>query len=80
MREVTHDSSWRQARVQRQVQIDAILDEQGNVMEMKGGSGPPLLYKAAADALKKWKCEPTYSNDQPIAVQMVVTTTFTLGQ
>jgi len=70
----------RQARIQGQVQIDAILDEQGNVIEMKVVSGLPLLYKAALDALKKWKYEPTYLNDQPIAVQMIVTITFQLGQ
>jgi protein TonB len=70
----------KQARVQGQVQIDAILDEQGNVVEMKIVSGPPLLYQAALDALKKWKYEPTYLNDQPIAVQMIVTVTFVLGQ
>jgi len=62
------------------VQIDAVLDEQGNVVEMKIVSGPPLLYQAALDALKKWKYEPTYLNDQPIAVQMIVTITFVLGQ
>lgn len=70
----------KQAHIQGQVQIDAILDEQGNVIEMKIVSGPPLLYQAALDALKKWKYEPTYLNDQPIAVQMIVTITFTLGQ
>ncbi len=70
----------RQARIQGQVQIDAVLDEQGNVVEMKVVSGPPLLYQAAEDALKKWKYEPTYLNDQPIAVQMIVTITFALGQ
>ncbi|PYT98928.1 MAG: hypothetical protein DMG38_13655 [Acidobacteria bacterium] len=30
--------------------------------------------------MKKWKYEPTYLNDQPIAVQMIVTITFVLGQ
>jgi protein TonB len=70
----------RQAHIQGQVQIDAVLDEQGNVVEMKIVSGPPLLYQAALDALKKWKYEPTYLNDQPIAVQMIVTITFVLGQ
>ena len=70
----------RQARIQGQVQIDAVLDEQGNVVEMHVVSGPPLLYQAALDALRKWKYEPTYLNDQPIAVQMIVTITFVLGQ
>lgn len=70
----------RQARIQGQVQVDAVLDGQGNVIEMKVVSGPPLLYQAALDALKKWKYEPTYLNDQPVAVQMLVTVTFVLGQ
>ena len=70
----------RQDRIQGQVQIDAVLDEQGNVIEMKVVSGPPLLYQAALDALKKWKYQPTYLNDQPIAVAMLVTVTFVLGQ
>ena len=70
----------RQARIQGQVEVEAVLDEQGNVIEMKVVSGPPLLYQAALDALKKWKYQPTYLNDQPIAVEMLVTVTFVLGQ
>jgi protein TonB len=70
----------KQAHIQGQVQIDAILDAQGNVIDMKAVSGPPLLYQAALDALKTWKYEPTYLNDQPIAVEMIVTITFQLGQ
>jgi outer membrane biosynthesis protein TonB len=61
------------------VQIDAVLDGQGNVVGMKIVSGP-MLYQAALDALKKWAYEPTYLNEQPIAVQMIVTITFQLGQ
>lgn len=70
----------RQARIQGQVQIDAILDEQGNVADMKVVSGPPLLHQAALDALKKWKYEPTYLNDRPISVELIVTITFQLFQ
>ena len=68
----------RQARIQGQVQIDAVLDDQGNVVEMRIVSGPPLLYEAALRALKTWKYEPVYLNDQPISVQMIVTITFQL--
>jgi periplasmic protein TonB len=69
----------RQARIEGQVQIDAVLDENGNVVEMKVVSGPPLLHQAALEALRKWKYEPTYLNDQPIAVQLIVTVTFVLS-
>ncbi len=37
----------RQTRVQGDVKIDAILDEQGNVINMKVVSGHPLLHQAA---------------------------------
>ena len=57
-----------------------MLDENGSVVEMKVVSGPALLYQAALEALKKWKYEPTYLNDQPIAVQLIVTVTFVLSQ
>jgi len=70
----------RQARIEGQVQIDAVLDENGSVVEMKVVSGPALLYQAALEALRKWKYEPTYLNDQPIAVQLIVTVTFVLSQ
>ena len=69
----------RQVHMQGVVAIDAILDEQGNVVEMKVVSGPPLLYQAALNALAKWKYEPTYLNDQPVAVELIVTITFTLS-
>jgi len=70
----------RQTRVQRDVKIDAILDEQGNVIDMKVVSGHPLLYQAAVDALRKWNYEPTYLNDRPIAVELIATITFQLSQ
>jgi len=70
----------KQARIQGQVLIDAVLDEEGNVIQMQVVSGPPLLHQAALDALKKWKYEPVYLNDQPIAVEMIVTITFQLSQ
>src|ERR1700674_5431046 len=70
----------RQAHIQGEVQVDAILDEQGNVIDMKIVSGHPLLHQAALDALKKWKYEPTYLNDRPIAIEMIVKIAFQLGQ
>ena len=60
--------------------IDAIVDEQGNVVEAKIVSGPPLLIQSALDAVKKWKYEPTYLNDQPVPVQLNVTVTFRLAE
>jgi periplasmic protein TonB len=69
----------RQARVSGVVVIDAILDEQGNVAEMKIVSGPPLLYAGALAYLKQWKYEPTYLNDVPISIEMMVNIIFQLN-
>jgi periplasmic protein TonB len=70
----------REARIHGDVMIDAILDEEGNIVDMKVISGHPFLYQAALNALKKWKYEPTYLNDKPVAVEMIVTVTFQLSQ
>lgn len=70
----------RQTRQQGVVVLDAILDERGDVVEMKVVSGSPLLIQAAVDAVKRWKYEPTYLNDQPVPVQLNVTVTFRLTE
>jgi periplasmic protein TonB len=70
----------RDAHISGEVVVDAVLDEHGNVTEMKVLSGPPLFYSAALEALSQWKYEPTYLNDEPISVQLIVTITFHLSQ
>jgi len=70
----------KQTRVQGIVSIDAVIDSEGNVVEMSIVSGHPLLISAALDAVKNWKYEPTYLNDQAVAVQLIVTVTFQLGE
>ena len=58
--------------------IDAVIDTTGAVVEMKVVSGPPVLIPAALAAVRQWKFEPTYLNDQPIDVQFIVTVHFEL--
>jgi protein TonB len=70
----------KQTKVQGIVSIDAVIDTEGNVVEMRVVSGHPLLISAALDAVKNWKYEPTYLNDQAIAVQLIVTVTFQLDR
>jgi periplasmic protein TonB len=68
-----------QTRMQGTVLIDAIIDEHGDVQEMHVVSGPPLLIQAAMDAVRRWKYEPTYLNEQAVPVQLNVTVEFRLG-
>lgn len=70
----------KQTRLQGVVSIDAVIDSEGNVVEMQVISGAPLLIPAALEAVRQWKYEPTYLNDQPIAVQLIVKVTFQLSQ
>ncbi|HYL84504.1 MAG TPA: energy transducer TonB [Candidatus Angelobacter sp.] len=69
----------RQARIQGVVLIDAVIDSDGTISEMKVLSGQPVLIPAALDAVRQWRYEPTYLNSQPIAVELIVTVSFVLG-
>lgn len=70
----------RQARIQGDVVIDSVIDTQGRVTQMKVVSGSPLLVESAIQALGQWRYQPTLLNGQPVAVDMLVTLHFTLGQ
>ncbi|HKV26525.1 MAG TPA: energy transducer TonB [Candidatus Acidoferrum sp.] len=74
-----YPSIARSARIQGVVVISAILDEQGNVVEMKIVSGPVLLYQSALSAVSRWKYQPTYLNGEPISVEMNILVTFQLS-
>lgn len=70
----------KQARIQGQVVIDSVIDMQGHVTQMKVVSGSPLLVQAAERALAQWRYQPTLLNGRPVAVDMLVTVHFQLGQ
>ncbi len=78
--EPTYPPLAMQTRMQGTVIVDAVIDEHGDVTEVKVVSGPPLLIQAALDAVRRWKYEPTYLNEQPVAVQLNVTVAFRLSQ
>jgi protein TonB len=68
----------KEARISGEVEIDSVIDEHGNVTQMKVVSGNPLLVPAALNAVEQWKYQPTLLNGWPIAVDMEVTVTFKL--
>lgn len=68
-----------QTHMQGTVVVDAIIDEHGDVVEVKVVSGPPLLIESALGAVRQWKYQPTFLNDQPVAVQLNVIVEFKLG-
>jgi len=66
----------RQAHVAGVVVVDAIIDEQGNVVQAHALSGPPLLIAPALKAVLQWKYEPTVLNGQPVSVELEVQVIF----
>lgn len=68
----------KKARVSGDVVIDAVIDTQGNVVEMHAVSGERLLIPPAMDALRRWKYEPTVLGGQAFPVELQVTIEFRL--
>jgi protein TonB len=64
------------SRISGAVVIDAVIDTQGNVVEMRTVSGHPFLALSAMEALRRWKYEPTILGGEPVSVQLLVTLTF----
>jgi periplasmic protein TonB len=75
----TYPALARETRVQGTVVLDCVIDEHGNVTELKLVSGHPLLVGAAMEAVRQWKYQPTLLNGQAVAVEMHVNVHFSLG-
>jgi protein TonB len=69
----------KEARIQGDVVLESVIDQQGKVTQMKVVSGSPLLVQSAIQALEQWRYQPTMLNGQPVAVDMIVTLHFQLG-
>ena len=68
----------RQAHVEGQVTIEAVIDATGKLTNMTVVSGPPLLQQAAIDSLRNWKYQPGYLNEKPVATKTSITVNFRL--
>src|SRR6266699_3306694 len=69
----------RQARIQGNVVLHAIIDKDGRVGELQVISGHPLLVQSALDAVKNWRYQPTQLNGEPVEVDTTITVSFVLG-
>jgi len=69
----------RQARIQGNVVLHAIIDKDGNVTQLEVVSGHPLLVQAALAAVKQWRYHPTVLNGEPVEVETQITVSFVLG-
>jgi len=58
------------------VQVDALIDADGNVSSMKVLSGPALLRDAALQSLKQWKYQPAELDGKPTSMHLTVNLQF----
>jgi protein TonB len=67
-------------RSQGAVRLEAIIATDGRIRNLRVLSGPPLLVKAALDAVQQWKYQPTLLNGAPVEVVTEVEVNFTLSR
>ncbi|HEY4089278.1 MAG TPA: energy transducer TonB, partial [Bryobacteraceae bacterium] len=66
-------------RSQGTVRIEAIIAADGKVRNLRVLSGPPLLVRAAMDAVQQWKYQPTLLNGTAVEVVTEIEVNFTLS-
>jgi protein TonB len=76
----TYPPLARQARIQGNVVLHAIISKDGHVEQLSVISGHPLLIQAALDAVRQWRYQPTMLNGDPVEVDTTITVTFTMGE
>ena len=67
------------AHISGTVVLHAIIGKDGTVQDLQYMSGPPLLMKAALDAIRQWRYKPTMLNGEPVEVDTTISVVFTLG-
>jgi periplasmic protein TonB len=67
------------AHVSGTVVLRAVISKNGSIEQLQFVSGPPLLMKAAMDAVKQWHYRPTVLNGEPVEVETTVDVVFALG-
>jgi protein TonB len=67
-------------RTEGVVEFEAVIGKDGTIEELKVLRGHPLLVKAALDAVRRWRYQPTLLNGEPIEVVTEITVNFKLAE
>ena len=59
-----------------EVRLEAIIDKDGTIKEVRGVNGPAGLHDAATTAVKQWRYEPVILSGVAVPVVMRITVTF----
>ena len=65
-------------RVQGAVQLEATINKEGNISNLKVVSGDSVLARAASDAVRQWRYKPYYLNGEPVEIETQITVNFKL--
>jgi protein TonB len=68
------------ARISGTVRLTGIIGKDGVIQQLQVIDGPPLLVKAAVDAVRQWVYRPTMLNNKPVEVIAPIDVNFTLTQ
>ena len=68
----------KKARIEGQVELDAIISKTGEVENLKVVSGPAALQQSSQDAVQQWVYKPFLLNNEPVEVKTTITVTYTL--
>jgi protein TonB len=72
----TYPTIARMQKVSGIVEVDAYINEKGDVVRAQAVSGPMLLRAAAEEAVMKWKFKPASINSVNIASQARISVSF----
>jgi protein TonB len=67
-------------RTEGAVELEAVIGKDGTIDELKVLRGHPLLVRAALEAVRQWRYQPTLLNGEPIEVVTEITVNFKLGE
>jgi protein TonB len=65
-------------RIQGTVLLQATINKEGNIGNLKVVSGDPVLVRAATDAVHQWRYKPYYLNGEPVDIETQITINFKL--
>jgi TonB family protein len=70
----------KKARIQGDVELEAIIGKTGEVENLRVISGPAALQRSALDAVRQWTYKPFLLNGAPVVVKSTINVTYTLGK
>lgn len=65
-------------RIQGPVQLEATINREGNISNLKVITGDLVLARAATEAVRQWRYKPYYLNGEPVEIQTQITVNFKL--